>query len=92
MHSEKRQLVDWADQGLLLWALLRNNAARFIQQSLNWNQPVFAQPDLLSHSIASGRTLLKQISSQFPDCTIAHFLGPNKLSRQLDDELQRIFV
>lgn len=92
MHAEKRQFVDWADQGLLLWSLLRNNATQFIQQSLNWNQPVFAQDSLLGDSIAARHTLLTQISTQFPDCTIAHFLGPNKLSRQLDDELQRIFV
>lgn len=91
MHGEKRQFVDWADQGLLLWSILRNNAVKYIQQSLHLNQPVFSKPTLLGDSIAAGRTLLEQISFEFPQASVAHFLGPNKLSRQLDDELQRIF-
>ncbi len=92
MHSEKRQLVDWADQGLLLWSLLRNRKTDFIEKSLHLNQPMFEQPNLLSNSIAAGRSMLAEISSRFPSCVIAHFLGPHKLSRQLDDELQRIFA
>jgi hypothetical protein len=92
MHGDKRQLVDWADQGLLLWSLLRNRKTSFIEKSLHLNQPMFKQSGLLSGSIAAGRSILEEISSRFPGCVIAHFLGPHKLSRQLDDELQRIFA
>lgn len=72
--------------------LHRNKATHFIDPSLSRNQPVLAKSALLSDSITSGRSLLSEIAAQFPEATIAHFLGPNKLSRQLDDELQRIFV
>ncbi len=91
MRPNSQHLSAWADQGLLLWAVHRHAATRFIRDSLTANRPVFNEPDLLAATVNKQETLLSLLSERFPDDTIIHFLGPHKLSRQLDAQLGELF-
>ena len=90
-HPDLQSLSAWADQGLLLWALHATGNTHLIQQTLEWNQPVFSQPDLLASAVRSGRNLVRELKLRFPDASVVHFLGPHKLSRQLDEQVHEIF-
>ena len=92
MRPAMQRLSAWADQGLLLWAVHKNRAAEHIQQSLVANRPVFEEADLLSATFHSQHSLLEELKTRFPDDTIVHFLGPNKLSSQLDRQFDAIFT
>lgn len=91
MNPQLQQYSAWADQGLLLWALHHTGMTRHIRSDLTLNQPVFQKPNLLAGAVESSRSLLAELREQFPTSTILHFLGPHKLSRQLDDQLQKLF-
>lgn len=91
MNPGKQDLSAWADQGLLLWAILKNQAAHLIQESLEANRPSYEIEDLLGTVFRSGRTVLEELKCRFPDDTIVHFLGSFKLSRQLDEQFGVVF-
>ena len=91
MRPSLQRLSAWADQGMFLWALHRNQATGLIDQSLSYNQPAFEQPEMLSNVFSEGHTLLEELKRRFPEDNVIHFLGPRKLSRQLDEQLEQIF-
>ena len=91
MRPPMQKLSAWADQGLLLWALHRNNATNLIDLNLACNRPAFEQDGLLSSAFREGRTILAELHRRFPEDTIVHFLGLQKLSSLLDTQFEHVF-
>jgi hypothetical protein len=91
MNPPLQSFSAWADQGLLLWAVHRMGMKRHIHQDLAFNQPIFQEPELLYGAVRHGYNLLTEFRQRFPDASILHFLGPHKLSKQLDDQVQKLF-
>jgi hypothetical protein len=91
MNPPLQSFSAWADQGLLLWAVHRMGMKRHIHQDLAFNQPIFQEPELLYGAVRHGHNLLTEFRQRFPDASILHFLGPHKLSKQLDDQVQKLF-
>ncbi len=91
MNPHLQSFSAWADQGLLLWALHHTGMTHHICQKLTFNQPIFQEPTLLSGAICNGLSLLKEFRERSPESVILQFLGPHKLSKQLDDQIQKVF-
>ena len=91
-NPDKQALSAWADQGLLLWALHRTSQTRFIRQDLAWNWPAHAFSDLLASTLRGGHSMLEEIRRRCPDAKIVHWLGVYKLARQLDAEMEQLFL
>ena len=91
MNPSLQSFSAWADQGLLLWALHRCGMTQRIRPDLDYNQPIFQEPELLSGAVMNGHNLLAEFRCRFPETSILHFPGPHKLPRQLDDQVQKLF-
>jgi len=90
MHPHLQSFIAWADQGLLLWALHRTHMTCHIRGNLKYNWPVFQQPGLLAAAVDRGFNMLEEFRARFPENIILHFLGPHKLSRQLDQQVEEL--
>jgi hypothetical protein len=91
-HAESHPHIAWADQGLLVWALLRTGGADDIRQDLCWNYPSFEAGGLIASAAANRRTLLEEIQHRYPAAKIVHWFGIHKLSRQIQEEIQHAFA
>jgi hypothetical protein len=91
-NPDRQPLCAWADQGLLLWALLRTGQSRIVRQDLTWNCPVRGFSDLLASAWRSGHSILEEIRQRYADAKIVHWLGVYKLAGQLDKELEQVFL
>ncbi len=90
MHPDKQGLSTWADQGMLLWAAHRTGQTHFIRADLAWNQPGGGCSNLIAAAVKNSRSIIDQIRAQHPGARIVHWLGPYKLSKQLDRELENL--
>jgi alpha-N-acetylglucosamine transferase len=63
-----------------------------VLKPLNINQPIFDEPHLLSRSFARGCTVVDELTSMCPEASIVHFLGPHKLSKQMDRQLHDVLM
>jgi hypothetical protein len=70
-----QNLSDWADQGMLLWALHRTGQTRFIRGDSTWNCPAGSGPDLLANTQRGGHSILEEIRRRHPTAKIVHWLG-----------------
>jgi len=92
VNPEGQRLSAWADQGMLLWAVHHTKSTDVIRQDMAWNFPSQGTSDAIRRAVQNERSILDEIRSDYPEANIVHWLGPNKLSKQLVDELQRLFV
>ena len=91
-NADKQALSAWADQGILLWALHRTGRTDCIQSDLTWNCPAGDSCNLIATALRDGQSILKEIERRYPHARIVHWLGVYKLARQLDAELERLFL
>ena len=92
MHPERQKLSAWADQGMLLWAAHRTDSVGAIRHDLGWNFPAQGTNNLILRAVRNQRSILDEIRCDYPGANIVHWLGRRKLSEQLVDELQSLFV
>ncbi|HUG68106.1 MAG TPA: hypothetical protein VMM76_10150 [Pirellulaceae bacterium] len=74
------------------WACLTTQNVESIQQDLRWNQPAERKSGLIASAVRNNRTILDEIRLLHPSASIAHWLGPGKLSIELADELEELFA
>lgn len=90
-NPRHHKLIDWADQGLLLWALHRTGDTPHIRDNAIWNCKGSDVHDLLPDAIRCG-SLFKAIKKRYPKAGIVHWLGDFKLSRQLNRSLDQLIA
>ncbi len=74
-------LFRWYDQGALQWALGRLGRGGLLRTDSRWNRAVLdARLPLAGASLDS---ILEILHRHDPEAAVAHFLGPNKLSRRV---------
>jgi len=101
LNPEKQSLSAWADQGMLLWAAHRTGQTQVVREDLAWNCPVHRSrpgaaeapsPGLIAAAASDGRSVLEEIRRRYPEAKIVHWLGDFKLGRQLERELEQLFL
>ncbi len=92
MNPGNQSLSAWADQGMLLWALHRTKSTAAIQKDVTWNCPSKPVQNLIADAVENRCSVLDEIRNKHPGASIVHFLGEGKLSQQMADELERLFV
>ena len=92
MQPELRPLCAWADQGMLLWAVHQVGEAKAIRTELEWNYPAGRAPGLIENAVQQRHSILEEIRCHYPQAKVAHWLGGDKLSGQLIDQLEQLFV
>lgn len=92
MNPEKQALSAWADQGMLLWAVHQTGMVNAIQSELDWNFPAGQAPELIANAVNNRHSILDELCQKYPNANVAHWLGTGKLSGQLIDQLERLFV
>ncbi len=86
-----RNLVAYADQGILHWAIARTDAATSIQGNTRWACPCRPGTDWISQSLNGMQSLLSAIRNAHPGASIVHWYGVHKLTTILLEELSHQF-
>lgn len=87
-----RELVTFADQGILNWAIVRNSLAGVVQTDTRWNSPCKHEGILLLDGHRDSESLLSTIRRLHTGATIVHWYGIYKLPSILVSELSRDFA
>ncbi len=86
-----RNLVAYADQGILHWAIARTDTAEAIQGNTRWACPCRPGTEWISQSRTGSQGLLSAICDGHPEASIVHWYGVNKLTAILLEELSDQF-
>lgn len=86
-NPNERHLLQWCDQGALVWAIYQVGVELAVRHDQCWNFPAATSPDLVEAAKAHSRTIWEELRARFPARNVLHWYGTPKLSQLLRQEV-----
>lgn len=86
-NPTQRHLLQWCDQGALIWAIYQVGIEHAVRPDVRWNYPAATSPDLVQAANVNSRTIWDELRVRFPAADVLHWYGVPKLSQLLRQEV-----